>query len=65
MNCYGHVGRMNEERLLHIILEWCSRGRRKGRLRNSWMPEVTTVMRDKGINMGRIDREEWRRKIKL
>ena len=49
------------------ILEWCPAGRRrKGRSQNSWMQKVTTGMRKKGINnMQWIDREEWRRKIKL
>ena len=71
LNWYGHVRRMNEERLVLIILEWCPlvrrrrrRIRRKGRSRNSWMQEVT--MREKRIdNKKSIDREEWRRKIKL
>ena len=67
MNQYGHVQRMNEERLPRIIL-WFRPGRRrrrKGRPRNSWKQEVT-VMREKGTNnMEWIDREEWRRKIKL
>ena len=39
---------------------------RKGVPRNSWMQEVTTGMRGKGIlNMEWVNREEWRRKIKL
>ena len=48
-------------------LEWCPPGRRrKVRPRNSQIQEVTTRMREKGINnMGQIDREEWGRKIKL
>ena len=29
------------------------------------MQEITTVMREKGINMEWVDLEEWRRKIKL
>ena len=48
------------------ILEWCPPGRRKERSRNSWMHEVTTVIREKGINnMEWIDREEWKIGIKL
>ena len=43
------------------ILEWYPPGRkRKERLRNSWMQEVTTRMREKEW----IDRKRWRRKIK-
>ena len=42
---------MNEERLPQKNLEWLPPGtRRKGRSRNSWMQEVTTGMREKGIN---------------
>ena len=47
--------RMNEDRLLRNILEWCSPGRRRRRRRNgkarySWIQEVTAGMREKGIN---------------
>ena len=58
---------MNEERLHRKTLEWCPPGRRiKGSSRNSWMREVKTGMREKGINsVELIDREEWRIKIKL
>ena len=61
------MGRMNEERLTPKILEWCLPGkRRKGRPRNSWMHEVAAGMGEKGINyMDWIDREEWRRILKL
>ena len=44
LNCYGHVHRMDQERLPRRILEWWPpRRRRKGRPRNVWMQEVTTV----------------------
>jgi hypothetical protein len=58
---------MNEERLSRKSLQWCPSGRRrKGRSRNSWMQEVTTVMRGNVIDhLKCIDREEWRRKIKF
>ena len=69
LNWYGHVQRMNEERLSRKILEWCPprrRRRRKGTPRNSWIQEVTSGMSWKRINnMELIDKEEWRRKIKL
>ena len=67
LNWYGHVQRMNEERQPRKILEWCLTGRRrKGRPRNSWMQQVITGMREKGINsMGWVDREERKRKRKL
>jgi hypothetical protein len=38
---------------------------KKGRPRNSWMQEVKTGMREKGINsmeVWKIDREVWKRK---
>ena len=65
MNWYDHAQRMNEERLHRKTLEWCPPGRRiKGRPQNSCMQEVTTGIRNKGIdNMEWIDREEWRRKV--
>jgi hypothetical protein len=50
LNRYGHVQRMDEERLPRKILELCPPGRRKGKTRNSWMQEFTTGMREKGIN---------------
>jgi hypothetical protein len=49
LNCYGHVRRMNEEKLPQNILELCPPGK-NGRLRNSWMQEVTTGIREKEIN---------------
>ena len=57
---------MDEERLPQKILEWCPPGGRgKGRPENFWMHNVTTRMREKGINnMDWVDREEWNRKIK-
>ena len=57
---------MDEEKLPRKILEWCPPGRRKGRPRNLWMQEVTTGMKDNGINNVKwVDREEWKRKRKL
>jgi hypothetical protein len=58
---------MNEERLHQKKLECCPSGRRRTRKpRNSMLQEVTTGMREKGINkMEWIDREEWRKKLKL
>ena len=62
--CYtknGHVRRKNEEKLPQTFLEMCPPGRRrKGRPRISWVWEITG-MREKGINMEWIDREEWKR----
>ena len=67
LNWFGDVLRKDEERLPRKILEWCPpKIKIKGRPRNSWMQEVTTGIKEKGIiNMEWVDREEWRRKIKL
>ena len=50
---------MDQERLPRRILEWCPTGRqRKGRLQNSWMQQVTTGMRERGIgHLEWVDRE--------
>ena len=61
--------RTAEGRIPLKIMECCPTGRirrrRKERPGNSWMQEVTTGMRGKGIdNLEWVDREEWRRKIK-
>ena len=50
LNWIGPVQKMDQERLLTRILEWCPPGRRRtGRLRNFWIQEVTTGMRERGI----------------
>ena len=57
--------RMDQEMFPRRILEWWPPGRRrKGRPRNSWMQEVTTGTRERGISdLERVDREGWRKKI--
>ena len=62
---YGHMQRMDQERLPRRILEWCPPGkRRKGRYRNSWMHEVTTKMRERRIgDLEWVNREGWRREL--
>ena len=57
---------MDKERLPRKKLEWCPPGRpRNGKPRNSWMQEVTTGMREKGIvDLEWVDREGWRKKKK-
>ena len=62
LNWYDYVQRMGQERLPRRILERCPPERlRKGRPRNSWMLEVTTGMRERGIG----DLEWWRKEIDL
>jgi IS5 family transposase len=42
---YGHVKRMQDERLLKLIMEWISGERRKrGRPRKTWMEGVRAAM---------------------
>ena len=66
-----------EEWMKKVYIEKCLNGvhleeeeeeetERKERLQNSWIQEVTSGIREIGIDsMEWIDREEWRRKIKL
>ena len=67
LNWYDHVHRMDQERLPRRILEWCPPGRRrKGSPRNSWMQEVTTGIRERGIgDLEWVDREGWIKKNNL
>ena len=67
LNVYGHLQRLDQERLPRSILERCPpKKRRKGRPRNSWMQEVTTGMKERGIgDLEWVDREGWRKKINL
>ena len=65
LNWYIHVRRMNEEMLPRKMLRWCPHGKKR-RPRNSWMQEITTGVRRKGINsMEWIEGKEWRRKNKI
>jgi hypothetical protein len=61
---YVHVQRMDKERLPQRNLVWYPPGRRrKGRLKISWMQEVTTVMRKREIGeLEWIDRESIEKK---
>ena len=57
---------MNEERLPHKIMEWCPPVRRKkGIPRNSWIHDLPSVRGKRINNMEWVNKEEWRRKIKL
>ena len=58
-NWDSHVQINYEERLPGNILQWCPPGRRKERPRNSWMQNVTTGMREKGIDrQGRMKKDK-------
>ena len=63
MNWHVPARIINEERLPQETLEWNQPGRRRmARLRNSWVQEVTTRMREKRIiRIKWIDKEEYMR----
>lgn len=62
---YGHVRRMEQERLPKNIIDWIPNGRKKGRPPNTWIQEVQTVMRRNNIPEDLWkNREEWRTTIK-
>jgi hypothetical protein len=52
---YGHVKRMQEERLLKLIMEWIPRKRRKrGRPRKTWMEGVRAAMKTR-----HLEADQW------
>ena len=58
--------RINEGILPQKILDWCAPGRRrKGRPRNSWMQEITTGMREKGIKLGTSQQRRMEKKNEI
>ena len=55
--------RKNTQKSLGTVSTW---EKRKGRPRNTWMQEIMTGMKTKGLEEEDWnDRDEWRRKIKL
>ena len=59
LNWHSLVRRINEERLPQKVVEWLPPARiRKGRPRNLLMQEVTSGMREKGINNGSIGKNK-------
>lgn len=62
---FGHVQRMNQERLPKKIIDWRPPGRRKrGRPRRSWRDGINEVLEERDIEQGVWnDRERWRREI--
>jgi hypothetical protein len=59
---YGHVVRMERERLPKQVLLWIPQGRRrKEKLRRSWTEGVREEMRERGVNEGQCkDRRQWK-----
>jgi hypothetical protein len=53
--CYGHVKRMQEERLPKLIMEWIPGKRRKrGRPRKTWMEGVRAAMKTR-----HLEADQW------
>jgi hypothetical protein len=59
---YGHVKRMQEDRLQKLITEWIRGERRKrGRPRKTWMEGVRAAMTTRHLETDRwLNRKEWR-----
>ena len=50
LQCYGHVQRMEEGRLLKEVMKWSTPGRRKlGRPKLTWAEEIRGLMEEKGL----------------
>ena len=58
---YGHVKRMQEERLPKLIMEWILEERRKrGRQRKTWMEGVQAAMETRHLETDQwLNRKEW------
>jgi len=58
---YGHVKRMQEERLPKLIMEWIPGKRRKrGRPRKTWMEGVGAAMKTRHLEEDQwLNRNEW------
>ena len=58
---FGHVKRMDEERIPKKALEWIPPERRKrGRPMRSWMDEVNEAMSSRNLEIVNVwDREMW------
>jgi hypothetical protein len=58
---YGHVKRMQEERLPKLIMVWITAERRKrGRSRKTWMEGVRAAMKTRHLEADQwLKRKEW------
>ncbi|XP_046674870.1 uncharacterized protein LOC124363653 [Homalodisca vitripennis] len=59
---FGHLKRMDEERLPKILMEWLPTERRKrGRPRETWKQGISKAMSERNLGPGDWnDREEWK-----
>jgi len=58
---YGHVKRMQDERLPKLIMEWMPRERRKrGHPRKTWMEFVRAAMKTRHLEADQyLNRKDW------
>jgi hypothetical protein len=65
LQCYGHVQRMEEEKLPKEVMKWRPPGRRKrGRPKLTWAEGIRVLMGEKGLVEGDWnDRNSWRKKM--
>ena len=63
---YGHVQRMEEERLPKKVRKWSTSGRRKqGRPKATWAEGIRGLMGEKGLmEEDWKDRDKWKKKIR-
>jgi hypothetical protein len=61
LHWFGHVKRVQEERLSKLIMEWIPGERRKsGRPRKTWMEGVRTAMKTRYLEADQwLKRKEW------
>ncbi|CAG9839790.1 unnamed protein product [Diabrotica balteata] len=59
---YGHVERMDDDRLPNQILKWTPRERRKrGRQKQSWLGGIQKAMSERNLHPGEWnDRRSWK-----
>jgi hypothetical protein len=59
---YGHVKRMEEERLPKQLLECNAEGRRcRGKPRTTWKQDIVTAMAERNLQEGGwMDRQRWK-----
>ncbi|KAG8309784.1 hypothetical protein J6590_076967 [Homalodisca vitripennis] len=59
---FGHVNRIDEERLPTILMEWLPTERRKwGRPRETWKQGISKAMSERNLGPGDWnDRKEWK-----
>ena len=64
---FGHVKRMDGDRLPMRSLEWALNGKKgRGRDKKTWIEGIMNLMKDRGLQDDDWeDRNEWRKRIKI